>query len=269
MIEILITVSLDTGLGAIGLVQDVAHHYLALGLQRNSIEIEGACGSFVAEADNNDPLAVLGGEVSAVDDAVVNLVAEVFGQRTADHVESAPLVMRHEVLDVLQQEGAWTFGVDDAANIKEQGALRFVVEAMRAPQRIFLAHSCNREGLTGKACKQHVVIRHVPGFDLGDATGDQVAIVEVLGIGLLRVTVPLAGEHAMATNALESGTDATNASEQIDESVCGIFGVGCTKRQNELTQCVGGVRFGLALYKNKGYLFSSSGIRIAGWKPRC
>lgn len=51
MIEILTAVGLDTGLGAIGLVQDVAHHYLALGLQRNSIEIEGACGSFVAEAN--------------------------------------------------------------------------------------------------------------------------------------------------------------------------------------------------------------------------
>ena len=79
------------------------------------IEVEG---DVLAKSDDDDPLAVLWSEVGTVNYPVVDVVAEVL-QGAANHVEGTTLVVRGQVLHVLQQEGARALFLDDAADIKE------------------------------------------------------------------------------------------------------------------------------------------------------
>ena len=51
----------------------------------------------------------------------------------------------------------------------------------------------------------------------------------VLGVGFLRVAVPLAGEDALPANALERGADATDPGEKIDKAEPSPF---CTGASN-------------------------------------
>src|SRR5690606_12637108 len=92
----------------------------------------------LAEADDENSLAMLGRPVAAVDDTEVDRIAEFFGQDVLDGLEGLALVMADEVADVLEQEGRRAMVGDDARDIIEQRALGLVLEPVRPPQRIFL-----------------------------------------------------------------------------------------------------------------------------------
>ena len=94
--------------------------------------------SRLAKADDENALAVLRHEVGAVDDAGMDVVAEVFDQRAADDVEGAALVVRDEVLDVFQQEGARPLGLDDAAMSKNSVPCVSQAKPCARPSAFFL-----------------------------------------------------------------------------------------------------------------------------------
>ena len=87
-------------------------------------------------------------EVGAVDDAWMDVVAQIVGG-ALDNVEGAPLVVRQEILDVLQQKSAWLLGFNEAANVEEERALRFVDKVVGAAECVFLGNTGNRERLAG------------------------------------------------------------------------------------------------------------------------
>ena len=74
---------------------------------------------------------MLGPEVLAIDDLREDIIPELH-ERALDDPKGAALVMGQEVLDVLKQEGLWTLGLQDAADVKEQCALCFIRKAMRS-----------------------------------------------------------------------------------------------------------------------------------------
>lgn len=215
-------VPLQDRFAAVGTVQDVFECVRTLGWQRQRVEIE--CDR-LAEADDENAFAVLRNEVRAIYDAAMDVVAEVVGQGTADNVEGAAFVVRDEVLDVLQQEGARALCLDDARHVEEQRALCFAGEAVLLAQRIFLRHAGNRKGLAGKPGQQHVVVGNVGSIYLGDVSGDGMPVAEIFGVGFLRVAVPFAGVHAAPADLLERIAQPADAREQIDEikRACGAF----------------------------------------------
>lgn len=215
-------VPLQDRFAAVGTVQDVFECVRTLGWQRQRVEIE--CDR-LAETDDEDALAVLRYEVRAVYNAIVDVVAEVFGQGAADDIKGAAFVVRDEILDVLQQESARTFCLDDARHVEEQRALCFAGEAVFLAQRIFFRHSSNRKGLAGKPSQQHVVVGNVGGIYLGDVSGDGMSVAEIFGVGFLRVAVPFAGVYAAPADLLERIAQPADAREQIDEikRACGAF----------------------------------------------
>src|SRR5690606_7672519 len=108
-------------------------------------------------------------------------------------------------------------------DVEEQRSLRYVGKAMGTTEGIFLGNASDRERLARESRQKHVMVRHIVFVDLCDVGCEDVvrAIMEVRGIGLPGVGVPLAGEHAAATLLLERSTDAPDAGEKIDE---GEFG---------------------------------------------
>lgn len=60
------------------------------------------------------------------------------------------------------------------------------------------------------------------GSNLRDVAVYGVTAGEVLGIGFLRVAVPLAGEYTTSADILECPADAADAGEEIDESEIGL-----------------------------------------------
>jgi hypothetical protein len=100
---------------------------------------------------------VLRHEVRAVNQAVMDVVAKFLGQRMQDDLECVAPVMRHEVLDILQQEGPWALRGDYAGNVEEKRPLRFILETVGAAQLVLAGNAGAGKGLAGKAAQQHVV----------------------------------------------------------------------------------------------------------------
>src|SRR5690606_19316148 len=90
------------------------------------------------------------------------------------------------------------------------------------------------------------MVGDIPGVDFGDIT-IKVMLIPVIGqIGPLGITVPFAGEYALATDALKSQPDATDTSKQIYEAKTGVFWR-VVKRDNQLFQALSKVRLWLCL----------------------
>ena len=96
-----------------------------------------------------------------------------------------------------------------------------MVESMFAAQRFILGNAGERKRLAGKSGTQDVMIRNGPRVNyvsnvpVGNFT-------EIVGIGLLRVCVPFAGEDTFPATILHGNTKAANAREQIDKGKCGL-----------------------------------------------
>ncbi|MNZ88641.1 hypothetical protein D3C78_1075370 [compost metagenome] len=217
---------------AIFRVQDVAQYRRFFG-ENQLVEVER---HVLAEAHDEDAFAVLGHPVLRVDNPVVDVITQLVPQGFHDGLEGAALVVPLQVLHVLQQESSRAVVRDDTGHVEEQGALRLVLEAVGAAQRVLLGHAGNRERLAGEAGHQHVVLGDLAGLDLGDVAGHVVVAVEVRLIGHAGVLVPLAGEHTAATGALECFAHTTNAGEQVDEAegrVC-LVGMGAVRSGDTL-----------------------------------
>jgi hypothetical protein len=130
--------------------------------------------------------------------------------------------VRHQVLDIFEQEGARLIFFDDAADVEEQRALRFVGKAVGTAEGVLFGDAGNREGLAREAGEQQVVGGDVLCVDFGDIAVDAVAAEVVFGIGLLRLAVPFAGEHTLPAEFLEGHADAANAGKQVDECEGGV-----------------------------------------------
>lgn len=148
MVEEAVAVPSQFGFAAICLVQYFGHGSPALGGQRQGVPVE-ADPVGLAEADDHDAFAVLRHEVGAVDDAGVDVVAEIV-ERPFDDVEGAALVVRHQVFDVFEQEGAWLLFLDDAADVEEQRALRFIGEAVGTAEGVLFETPAIENGWQGK-----------------------------------------------------------------------------------------------------------------------
>jgi len=175
----------------------------------------------LAEADEEDAFAVLGEPVAGVDDAGVDVIAEVFGEGAVDDGEGAALVVAFEVLDVFEDEGGGLVVFDDAGDFEEEIALADIFEAVGAAEGVFLADAGETEGLAGEAAAEDVVPGDVGGGDEVDVAGWFLA--EVGGVGDAGPAVPVGGEDAVAAELFECETEAADAAEQVDEAGAGHF----------------------------------------------
>ncbi len=178
-------------------------------------------GMGLAEADEEDAFAVLGEPVAGVDDAGVDVIAEVFGERAVDDGEGAALVVAGEVFDVFEDEGGGLVVLDDACDFEEEIALADVIEAVGSAEGVFLADPSETEGLAGEAAAEDVVRGDVGGGDEVDVAGWFLA--EVGGVGDTGPAVPVGGEDAVAAELFEGETEAADAAEQVDEARAGHF----------------------------------------------
>ena len=105
-------------------MQDVREHRLMFG----EFEVIPCEVGMRAETDNVDALTVLGHEVLPVDDFPVHLIAQFILQSVNNDLERAALVVRGQILHVLQQERRRSLRRDDAGHVEEQRALRLVAE---------------------------------------------------------------------------------------------------------------------------------------------
>ncbi|CAM2160959.1 hypothetical protein PT2222_90176 [Paraburkholderia tropica] len=187
----------------------------------------------LAKSGDDDALAMLRREMAAVDHAVMHVVAEFVTQDLKNYVEGAALVVRQQVLDVLQQKGGRPLFGDDARHVEKERALRGALETVRTAERVLLRDARDRKRLARKAREQHVVVGHVGGLERGDIADEGVAfgigLAVVLEIGLLRERIPLARHHAAAAVRLEAHADPADAREQIDETKARRRGAGARR----------------------------------------
>jgi len=105
--------------------------------------------------------------------------------------------------------------LDDFRQREEQVALLLVVKAVRLAEAQFFGHARDAERLAGKAGAKNVVrgnVRHRHGMDVAVRR-----LAEIGGVGLLRVFVPVGGEHAFAPGTLKREPEAADAAEQINK----------------------------------------------------
>ena len=107
--------------------------------------------------------------------------------------------------------------LDNPYNLKKEGSLRLATESMRLVERVFLGDSGNGERLARKSGQQDIVAGDGVDCDLRNVARDWREGAVVRFVSLLAETVPLRGEHALATDRVEGLSQAANASEQIYE----------------------------------------------------
>ncbi len=119
-------------------------------------------------------------------------------------------------VDVLQHERRGPVVINDVGQREEEVALFLVLEAVLFAKAQFLGDARDAERLAGKAGAQDVVrgnVRHGHGVDVA------VRALAVIGfVGDLRHLVPVGGEDALPTRALEGVTESANAAEEINET---------------------------------------------------
>src|SRR3546814_12117406 len=103
-----------------------------------------------------------------VDHSVPDLVTHFLGQRFEEDLEGAPFIVTGQILNVLQQARRRSPSFQDARDIEEQSALRFVQKSVFAAERVLLGNTRDRERLTWGAGEQDVVIRKLIGFGRRD-----------------------------------------------------------------------------------------------------
>src|SRR3546814_503422 len=167
---------------------DVCSSDLIFGMQ-NAVQAHTAFGgqlqiipaerNFVAKAHDHDALTVLRDKVLRVDHPVPDLVAKFLGQRFEDDLEGAPFIVTGQILNVLQQERRRSPSFQDARDIEEQSALRFVQKSVFAAERVLLGNTRDRERLTWEAGEQDVVIRNLIGVDRRDIAMWRMIVAEV------------------------------------------------------------------------------------------
>lgn len=146
----------------------------------------------------------------------VEVISEGVGERVLDDLKRPALIVVFEVLHVLQHKRGGLVALDDFRQRKEQVALLLVVKAMRLAEAQFFGDARDAERLAGKAGAKNVVRRNVR-----HRHGMNVAVrrfIEIGGIGLLRVFVPVGGEHAFAPGSFKSETESADAAEQVNET---------------------------------------------------
>ena len=139
------------------------------------------------------------------------MVAERVGERVVNDLKRPALVVAPEVLHVLQHKRGGLVALDDFRQREEQVALLLVVKAVRFAEAQFFGDTRDAERLAGKASAKNVVrrnVRHGHGMDVAVRR-----LAKIGGVGLLRVFVPVGGEHALAPGALKRDAKATNAAE--------------------------------------------------------
>src|SRR3546814_13145935 len=141
------------------------------------------------------------------------------------NLEGERFIVTCQNLNVLQQERRRSPGFQDARDIEEQSALRFVQKYVFAAERVLLGNTRDRERLTWEAGEQDVVIRNLIGVDRRDIAMWRMIVAEVGRIGLLRELVPLRGEHAVSPDRFEAFANAAHASDKVAavEPSCSLF----------------------------------------------
>ena len=127
-----------------------------------------------------------------------------------------PLIVPDEVLHVLQHKGGRLVIVENIGDGEEEVALLNVLEAVLAAEAVLLGDAREAEGLAGKTATEDVELRNV-----GHGHGMDVAVrgfAEVGRVGLPAELVPVAGEDALASGALEGEPEPADAAEEIDEA---------------------------------------------------
>ena len=110
---------------------------------------------------------MLGHEVPAVDNSRIKVVTQIL-QSVSNDSERLLLVVRDQILDVLEEKRARPFSSYDSRDIEEQRSLGFAQESVRASQGILLRDAGNAERLAGETGEQDVVVRHLGNVDRGD-----------------------------------------------------------------------------------------------------
>ena len=172
----------------------------------------------LAKANEENALAVLGDEMSGIDDAGLDAVAEFLPEGVADDTEGIALIVADEVLDVLQKEGLGALCGDDAGYIEKESPLGGALEAVGAPESVFLADAGEGEGLAGEAADENIMVGDRVGVDLGDIADEGIFFEAVVSdVGFFCVGVPLAGENAGTASLFKPGPHASDSGEEVNE----------------------------------------------------
>jgi hypothetical protein len=126
--------------------------------------------------------------------------------------------MGNEIFYILQKKSRRLLFCNDPSHIEKQSPLRSTLETMRTTERVFFAYSGNRKRLTGEPCKKYVVIGNILCVDLCNVSLDLMILSKVFDIRFCRPWTPFACEDAFSSCLLETKTDSTYPSEQINES---------------------------------------------------
>src|SRR3546814_17887016 len=120
-----------------------------------------------------------------VDHSVPDLVTHFLGQRFEEDLEGAPFIVTGQILNVLQQERRRSPSFQDARDIEEQSALRFVQKSVFAAERVLLGNTRDRERLTWEAGEKDGVVRNLIGVERRDIAMWRGIVVGVGRSGLL------------------------------------------------------------------------------------
>jgi hypothetical protein len=163
-----------------------------------------------AEPNHEDPAASLWHPRARVDELPRQLVT-----KSVDggpyYLERSPVIVKFEVPNVLEYEGGWLRGRDDALDFEEQIARITVAEAVFPTQRIPLADAGQAEWLAGEARGEHIEWRDrcwIQGSNIVP-----VDWVEVGGVRALGVPIDLDRKDTSPTGPLQAQPHSTHASE--------------------------------------------------------
>lgn len=174
-------------------------------------------GTFLPEANNEDPFPVLWYQTLRINDPIVNVITKLFGQDLMDHFECVALIVALQVLHILQNEGLRSVMFEDISNVEEEVALPLIFKTMFPAKAVLLRNSGKAEWLAGKTGAQHIVRRN-PLYQtrLGDVAVQR-RVREIRGIGLLGIFVPIRSEDAFSSLPGEAEVETSDTTEEVDE----------------------------------------------------
>jgi len=143
-------------------------------------------------------------------DAVVETTQCLF-----DDAESPPVIVREKVSDILKQEHGRTFYRGNGGDVLEERPLRLVIEPVGPAEAVLLRYTGDREGLTGKACGEEIVIGNRGRLDLSDVAVWRLA--KPCGVGLLTEPVTLRGEDTAPSGSFKADPQSADSGKEVDE----------------------------------------------------
>ena len=154
-----------------------------------------------------------------IDDLIYNFVVQL-SERRLDDMKRPPLIMRHEVLNILQHECFRPPILDDTSDIEEQGPLGLIKKPVFSAHTLLLHDTSQTKRLTWKSTQKHIMNRNFSGRNFRDVPSNVVVQPKISPIGRLSKFVPLAAKNAFSTYLFEGHPETANPGKKINKPEC-------------------------------------------------